>query len=161
VVASDLEYLRGRSTTVVPANVPPFQDAVRLFGSNDRVNDFNLTRLKELKEPVARVNAVSRGTNAAMLHAASFEGIEQVAFFTIGAKVLLTHHVWVGHGPANGSEGIIRDIRYVEGMRPPGAQPACMLVDFPAYTGPPFFRYARTEVPLCVMTAQCSYGGHV
>jgi len=67
------------------ATVP---DSFRLFGSNDRVDDFNLTRLKELKEPVARVNAVSRGAEAAKLDAASFESIKQVAFFAFDANVL-------------------------------------------------------------------------
>ena len=98
----------------------------------------------------------------------------------VGAPVLLTHNLAVEHGLINGSQGRVVDVVYADGCHPnhdcvENRMPLSQIVDFPGYTGPPFFsepskrtwvvilphpirheensEVVRTQFPLCLAWA--------
>ena len=102
----------------------------------------------ENKVPVIAFDAVREGTPHA--HGMSlaediFSSLPRRLELAVGALVLLLHNLAVEHGLMNGSQGTVVDIIFAAGDHPnhdrvANRMPSAIVIDFPGYTGPPFFR---------------------
>jgi ATP-dependent DNA helicase PIF1 len=123
----------------IVANEDRFQEATRLFPKREQVYRYNLQKLKVGKQVCAVLHAVhpvskDSGKSA---KAASDEagGLEKVVALCVGARVMLTHNMWVEMGLVNGSVGFVRGMHFLDGTKPP-TLPAAVFVHFPDYKGP-------------------------
>jgi len=85
-----------------------------------------------------------------------YQQLRTVVHLAVGAPVMLLVNSFfgarvVGAGLNNGACGRVVSVQYAVGASPP-ALPQCVVVDFPGYTGPPFFPdvgvESRTWVPV-------------
>jgi Ni,Fe-hydrogenase III component G len=153
----------------------------------DNCEHYNRKHLRalamETKVPVIAFDAVHEGTTqeAGMrMDANLFGSLANRLEAATGARVLLTHNLAVDDGLMNGSQGSIVDIVYADGCNPnhdsvANRMPNAVIVDFPGYTGKPFFcepskrtwvillphtcrseedrEITRTQFPLCLAWA--------
>ena len=116
-------------------------DVTHLYTTNKQVLSYNLTRLKELKKPIAKIEAKHTGYGKSKTPD-FFMGLEVALYLAVGAKVLLTYNQSIGAGLVNGSVGIVKDIVYDENEddTSPTRLPKHVWVDFgKGYTGDSFF----------------------
>ena len=117
----------------------PFFDAVRLFPKRDQVFRYNVQKIKDSHEICAVIHATHPATkdSGKSYHADSDEagGLERVLALCIGARVMLTHNIWVEMGLVNGSIGFVKGILFQQGTKPP-VLPKAVFVHFPQYKGP-------------------------
>ena len=158
--SSDWEMLLTRQ----PANIGDltlFNDATRLFYSNDQVASYNHDQLIKLKQPVAVVNAYHSSVTAKKISSSDMSGLEPVVFLAKGAKVMLTMNLWPSVGLCNGATGIIVDYIYQVEQQPPDL-PVAVIVKFHDYSGPSISDTLHSCVPVCpvAVSAQISEGVH-
>ena len=129
---------------------------------------YNRKRLRahaeEAKIPVIAFNAIHAGATqeaGLAMEDDSFAGLPKRLEVATGAPVLLMHNAAVEHGLMNGSQGTVVDIVYFDGCHPnhdvvANRMPMAIVVDFPGYTGPPFFSEPsrRTWVPVLPRTME-------
>ena len=147
-----------------PANIGDltlFNDATRLFYSNDQVASYNHDQLIKLKQPVAVVNAYHSSVTAKKISSSDMSGLEPVVFLAKGAKVMLTMNLWPSVGLCNGATGIINDYIYQVEQQPPDL-PVAVIVKFDDYSGPSISDTLHSCVPVCpvAVSAQISEGVH-
>jgi hypothetical protein len=126
--------------TVGPAVTQQFANAIRIFNTNSRVDEFNHAQLRDLKKPVIRIEAEHTGSREAQN--ASYEEAENLhknLLLCKGAKIRLTQNVWVERGLVNGSMGIVHDIVWPAGADVYRELPKALLVKFDSYDGPALF----------------------
>ena len=73
-----------------------------------------------------------------------FSALPRNLELAVGALVLLLHNLAVEHRLMNGSQGKVVDIVFSPGDHPnhdrvASRLPCAVIVDFPGYSGPPFF----------------------
>ena len=108
---------------------------------------------KQTEVPVARITAAHVGVDEAEgagMPEELFSGLPAVVEICEGAPIIYTHNLWVSAGLMNGTRGVIRAIVYRKGGRPDHViphqrLPAVILVEFPEYSGEPFFLPWRTS----------------
>ena len=142
----DWQTLLTRSPTQAD-NYDEFSDAQRLFYDKKSVGEYNHKKLTELGAPVAVINGIHSGTNAALAKPDDAGGLYPTVLLSEGAHVMLTANVWQQVGLCNGAAGIVFKFIYPEGQSPPNL-PVAVLVDFPQYTGPPFLPVSKV-CPKC------------
>ena len=136
-----------------------FKDAVKLMefrrstetNEEDNCEWYNRKHLRahatESKVPVVAWDAVHEGTSHEKGMAMSdelFNALARRLELAVGAPVLLLHNLAVEHGLMNGSQGTTIDIVFSPGDHPnhdrvEHRMPSAIIIDFPGYTGPPFF----------------------
>ena len=77
------------------ANLSDFEDATRLFYSNDQVANYNHEQLTKLKYPVANITARHLSEVAKKVSPDNMSGLEPIVFLAKGARVMLTMNVLV------------------------------------------------------------------
>ena len=153
---------RGKSTTDdwkllltrQPANVKnlaEFDDATRLFFSNEDVAKYNHNQLTLLQQPIANINAHHSSVLAKRASQDEMFGLEPLVFLAKGAKVMLTMNLWPSIGLCNGATGIVVDIIYHINHQPPNL-PIAVIVKFNNYTGPSINDKIPACVPICPIT---------
>ena len=95
-----------------------------------------------------KILAKSDGPHAHSMPEDKAAGLSQVLFLCKGAKVTLTANIDVAYGLYNRSPGIVTDIVYLSGRRPPNDMPDFVTVEFSHYTGPAFIEANPKLVPI-------------
>ena len=137
----DWETLLTRSPHKV-VNQAAFSNCLRLFYDKKSVAEYNQSKLRELGTPIAQINALHSGSQAASASPDDAGGLKPILFLAKKSRVMLTMNIWQQVGLCNGAAGTINEILY---KRPPDL-PLAVLVDFDTYTGPQFL----TDNPKCV-----------
>jgi hypothetical protein len=117
-----------------------FANAIRIFNTNSRVDDFNHAQLRDLSKPVISIEARHTGSREA--RDASYEDAENLhktLLLCKGAKIRLTQNIWVERGLVNGSRGVVHDIVWPADADVYNELPKAVLVKFEDYTGPALF----------------------
>ncbi|KAK3746522.1 hypothetical protein QZH41_016735 [Actinostola sp. cb2023] len=86
-----------------PSNIvdlSQFDDATRLFYSNDEVGTYNHEQLTKLQQPVANINARHSSAMAKKMTSEDMSGLQPTIFLAKGAKVMLTMNLWATVGLA-------------------------------------------------------------
>ena len=69
-------------------NLTEFNEAVRLYYSNDDVRNYNHEQLSKLQQPVAQINAHHSSPLAKKISPEDMSGLQPLLFFAKGAKVM-------------------------------------------------------------------------
>ena len=112
-----------------------FNDAIRLFPTNELVRQYNERFMSRSGRAVAKISAEHNNFIARRGTDEQAHGLPSVLFLSIGCRIMLRKNLWVDKGLVNGSLGTIKDIVFEVGIRPPNL-PAFLLVKFDNYQGP-------------------------
>ena len=115
-------------------NISEFENATRLFYSNEEVAKHNFQKLTSLQQPIAKINARHSSTATKNKSAEGMSGLEPVVFLEKEAHVMLTMNLWTDVGLCNGATGTIVDLIYASDQQPPDL-PIAIMVKFNDYTG--------------------------
>ncbi len=142
-------------------NLCDFEDATRLFYSNEQVANYNHEQLTKLEHPIAHINARHSSALAKKISSDDMSGLQPVVFLAKGARVMLTMNLWASVGLCNGATGTIVDIIYQNNHQPPDL-PIAVMVEFENYRGPGFNESQPLCVPICPITvaSQTEIGIH-
>ncbi len=111
-----------------------FLDATFLLPQKADVDEVNYNKLRTLNSPNAIINAIHTGRDASKTNSNIAKGLEARLLLARGARIMLRANLWTEVGLVNGSMGIIQEILYEEGQRPPSL-PNVILIEFNDYTG--------------------------
>ena len=112
----------------------PYRDALHLFPTIDAVAKYNVTKLHQNNQPIAKINAVHKGLNANKASIDDAGGLEPIIHLAHGARVMLISNLWVEAGLVNGSMGTVQAICYPTGCPP--SLPTAVMVQFDSYSAP-------------------------
>ena len=101
------------------SNSHTFDGAIRLFYDRQTVHQYNIDKLKALKKPIARINALHSSRYAASVVADEAGGLEPVLFLAEGAPIILIRNLNPQAGLSNGTRGIVLSLLYARGHTPP------------------------------------------
>ena len=142
-------------------NLCDFEDATRLFYSNEQVANYNHEQLAKLKNPIAHINARHSSSLAKKIPSDDMSGLEPMVFLAKGARVMLIMNLWSNVGLCNGATGTVVDFIYQNNHQPPDL-PIAVIVEFENYRGPVF----DDSQPFCIpispitVTSQMELGFH-
>ena len=107
----DWRFLQTRTKGRVVDFETRFIDALRLFASNEKVNEFNTKKLQVtlLQASYNSTNRAARATDAS-----KFRGLQDKLYLAVNAKVTLTTNLQTSNGLTNGAKGTVFDIVYRE-----------------------------------------------
>ena len=146
---ADCSYLAQRGASRLKEDeVRGFDDAIHLMTTHEEEAAHNLRRLRELGNPVYRIDAVHRGGKKATRAPASEAGVEKTLLISKGARVMLRSNIWTSKGLTNGAQGTVVDVV----ASSTSSMPICVLARFPGYTGPPLFPDDPQVVPVAPLT---------
>ncbi|KAK4068341.1 hypothetical protein Purlil1_13812 [Purpureocillium lilacinum] len=130
--------------------VAKFADALRVYATKDRVNEYNHYHLDRLSRPVVQVIATNVGPGAAAAPDDKAGNLAKQFPVCIGARLMLTCNLWQQVGLCNGARGTVYDIGWAPGADPIRDQPCAIMMEFDKYTGPAFLTTAdgRQIVPI-------------
>ena len=142
-------------------NLCDFEDATRLFYSNEQVANHNHEQLTKLDYPIAHISARHSSALAKKMSSDDMSGLESVVFVAKGARVMLTMNLWSSVGLCNGATGTVVDIIYQNNHQPPDL-PIAVIVEFENYRGPVFIENQPLCIPICpiTVTSQAEVGFH-
>ena len=126
-------------------NIPLFEQALRLFPTNMKVNEHNIKKIGVMNQPIARIDAVHSGKGASAAPEKEAGNLQRVLYLCKGAQVMLTSNLSVKHGLVNGSIGHVTELIYAADSRPPSL-PVSVNVRFRDYPGPTL---PNGAVPIC------------
>ena len=156
----DWKLLLTRQPSNIP-NLSEFEDATRLFYSNEQVANYNHEQLTKLEYPVAHINARHSSVIAKKISSEDMSGLKPVVFLAKGARVMLTMNLWSSVGLCNGATGTVIDFIFESNHQPP-TLPVAVIVQFENYRGPSFDDTRPSCVPICPITvsSQSENGFH-
>ena len=140
------------------SDLSEFDDATRLFYSNEQVANYNHEQLIKLANPIAHINARHSSAVAKKMPSDEMSGLEPVVFLAKGARVMLTMNLWSSVGLCNGATGTIVDIVFQNNQNPPDL-PIAVIVNFENYRGPHFSEEQPMCVPICPITVSSQTEG--
>ena len=142
-------------------NLAEFQDATRLFFSNEEVASYNFDQLSKLNQPIARIDAHHSSDLAKKASPDDMSGLQPSIFLTKGAKIMLTMNLWTDVGLCNGATGTVIDFIYANNQQPPDL-PVAVIVQFDDFRGPSINDSIPACVPICpiTVTSQTFQGIH-
>ena len=132
-------------------NLTEFQNATRLYFSNEEVANYNFEKLSALHNPIARVNARHSSDLAKKASPDEMAGLEPCVFLKKGAQVMLTMNLWTDVGLCNAATGTVIDFIYADNHQPPDL-PKAVIVKFDNYKGPSISKSISSCVPICPIT---------
>lgn len=125
--AEDHSKLMTRPAAVIPDYEANWKDVLRLFPTNEKVDEYNLQKLAALHKPVAKIEAAHNHNIAKTASPDVAQGLEPVIRLAIGCRVMLRINLWTEKGLVNGALGTVCDIFYEAGTRPPTDMPVVMI----------------------------------
>ncbi|KAK8912376.1 ATP-dependent DNA helicase pif1 [Metarhizium anisopliae] len=130
--------------------VASFADALRVYATKDRVNEYNHYHLDRLSRPVIQVIATNVGPGAFAAPDDKAGNLAKQVPVCIGARLMLTCNLWQQVGLCNGARGTVYDVGWAPGADPIRDQPCVIMMEFDKYTGPAFLTTAdgRKIVPI-------------
>ncbi|OWA50646.1 putative ATP-dependent DNA helicase PIF1 [Hypsibius exemplaris] len=149
VQADDHNRLMTRQLDRLSAEVRlTFGSALRVLSTNDTVDSYNQKFLMHMGGPVARIEAIHKGTGAANVGYDDAGGLDKVIYVAAGCRVMLNWNAWTTKGLVNGAVGTVQGIVYEGDSRPP-ALPVAVIVQFDDYRGPSCLPDVERCVPIC------------
>ncbi|EXU94568.1 helitron helicase-like domain protein, partial [Metarhizium robertsii] len=129
--------------------VARFANALRVYATKDRVNEYNHYHLDRLGRPVIQVKAKNVGPSAAAAPDDKAGNLAKQIPICIGACLMLTSNLWQPVGLCNGARGTVYDIGWAPGANPV-QEPCVIMTEFDKYSGPVFLTTAddRQTVPI-------------
>jgi hypothetical protein len=130
-----------------------------IFETNDACNTKNIDQLKRLRTPINCIQAEHDDNRFRSKGSEYCRRLVDKLYLAVGAKVMLLWNINLAHGLVNGSNGEVIDFIYTDGEKAPQL-PFAIIINFPDYTGPPFFSEAGREkwVPLLAQTYEFTEG---
>lgn len=113
-----------------------FKDAIRLFTTNNKVNDYNLEKLKLLNQPIAKIEGEHNCEAAKKADPQVAGGLSATLLLSIGSRIMLRNNFWTEQGLVNGALGYVRKIVYRSEYGPPYNSPELLMIEFDKYVGP-------------------------
>ena len=132
-------------------NLCEFEDATRLFYSNEHVANYNHDQLTKLEHPIAHINARHSSAVAKRISSDDMFGLEPVLFLAKGARVMLTMNLWSSVGLCNGATGTVVNIIFNSNHQLPDL-PIAVMVEFENYRRPVFDENRPSCIPICPVT---------
>ena len=132
----DYELLSKRFRGSVTGDMTLFVDAIHLFPTHEKVDDYNSEKLLQPRQPVAYIEASHNCVKAKQATSNIACGLQRFLSLSEGCKVMLRANLWVAKGLVNGSIGHVMHIIYSENGPP--SLPSVVICNFPGYTGPSF-----------------------
>jgi hypothetical protein len=120
------------------SEVDSFRDALRVYSTKARVNEYNYEHMVRLNAPAIQVEAKNQGKGAAQASSDNAGNLCNKFPAAKGARVMLTINLWQPAGLVNGAQGIVYDITWNAGADPYKDPPAVIMVDFDSYDGPSY-----------------------
>ncbi|KAK3917000.1 ATP-dependent DNA helicase [Frankliniella fusca] len=121
-----------------------FSDSLKICSVNEDVKEFNNEHLRHITTPVIRINA-KNNSNVVFKSCDTYaNGLVNVLYLAINARVMLRKNINVNIGLVNGALGYITDILYDKSEEPPSL-PRFVVVKFDNVTG---FDYLEGGIPL-------------
>ncbi|KAI3838233.1 hypothetical protein MKX03_025941 [Papaver bracteatum] len=111
-----------------------FKHALRLFPTKSGASRYNHERLKELGNPVARIISKNNCETAKIAKSDKAKGLQEILLLSKGSRVMLRKNLSTKYVLVNGSRGVVVDIVYKNGEKPPTDMPIVVMVDFDKYT---------------------------
>ena len=134
-------------TPTVANNANTFKEAIHLYYKKEQVAQYNHEAITKLGSPIAQINAIHSCAAATSAKSDNAGGLEPVIFMAKGSRVMLTSNLWQQVGLCNGTRGLIEDLLYTHGHKPPNL-PIAILVNFPDYSDPPFIQSKPKCIPV-------------
>ena len=131
-----------------------FDNALRLFATNLKVNNHNFEKIQSMNQPIAKIDAIHSGKGASSATEKEAGGLRRVLYLCKGAQVMLSSNLSVEHGLVNGSIGFVEEIIYAPDTKPPNL-PICVNVIFNSYKGPAL---PNQSVPICPKNSSFELG---
>uniref|UniRef100_A0A158P537 ATP-dependent DNA helicase n=1 Tax=Tetranychus urticae TaxID=32264 RepID=A0A158P537_TETUR len=154
---SDTSYsllMSRRASILNPDVVRSFNEAINIFPKKNMVKNHNENHLRQTGNPVARILAMHNAPQGARAKEDQVHGLANELYLSVGCKVMLRSNLWTEVGLVNGALGMVRQIRYKEGDRPPSL-PVVVMVEFENYNGP---HYSNRCVPIVPLKRQWKDG---
>ena len=126
-------------------NLTEFQNATRLYFSNEEVANYNFEKLSALHNPIARVNARHSSDLAKKASPDEMAGLEPCVFLAKGAQVMLTMNLWTDVGLYNGATGTVIDFIYA--ITSLLTYLRHVIVKFDNYKGPSISKFISISFP--------------
>lgn len=155
VTEHDYNYIKCRFyNNLSYSELQTFLNAVRIYQTNEECAQYNLIKLEELEQPIARINAVHDPPKAIKVSARDANGLEPVLYLCKNARVMLTINIDPLKGLANGAFGTVKYIIYNKNNNelPPNL-PLVVIVQFDAYKGKPIIPAIERSVSISPITA--------
>ncbi|KID82373.1 ATP-dependent DNA helicase PIF1 [Metarhizium guizhouense ARSEF 977] len=118
--------------------VARFANALRVYTTKDRVNEYNHYHLDRLGRPVIQVKAKNVGLGAAAAPDDKAGNLAKQIPICIDARLMLTSNLWQPVGLCNGARGTVYDIGWAPGADPVQDPPCVIMMEFDKYSGPVF-----------------------
>jgi len=157
LIKSDWKMLNSRNPHLMKNKPENYDDFIRLFGSNAEVCSYNLKKLSDLDNPIAKIVAQHNHEKAMSAPPKKAWGLEPVLYVAVGALIMLRMNLCTANGLVNGTMGTVRDIIYEPG-KGPDSLPRCLIVEVPDYTGPTLIANYPKCVPIVPFTANWVQG---
>ena len=116
--------------------VARFANALRVYATKNRVNEYNHYHLDRLSRPVIQVKAKNVGLGAAAAPDDKAGNLAKQIPMCIGARLMLTSNLWQPVGLCNGARGTVYDIGWAPGADPIQDPPCVIMMEFDKYSGP-------------------------
>lgn len=121
-----------------------FNDAIWLWSLKKEVKECNLLHLNRINRPVCYIRADDNFESLADQNEDN-ENLQKEIQLSIGSRVMLRHNLNVRLGLVNESIGVVQDIIFKEGSRPPHNSPEIIMVKFASVDVPvPIFKITRS-----------------
>ena len=157
ITESDWETLKKRNPDILKKLPEDYDSILRLFPRNQTVFNYNINQLRKLsnkKIPVVKCVADHLGNKKAQnASVKDMWGLHPVVWLCQQAEVMLNQNLLPAiYGLVNGSRVKVIDILFDENTKDM-TMPYVVIVDFPDYKGPQFFKNHPTYVPIPPFTA--------
>ena len=129
-------------------------DCVHIDSTNKKVFEYNHSCLQKLNRPINKLTALHDSAASKKRASDSCESLPPVLYLTRESSIMLLRNISTPYGLVNGSSGTVKDFMYGE----ESTLPEYIIIDFPTYSGPPFFTKPGQQTWVPIPTYVCHWG---